>query len=189
MCYSFCPLGRSTRAEDRISTSFARFKKKLNEQNSHTKVLIKALSAGLQEAGYHAYYFSMSGLSPYCTVEGKMSCQGAWYEEKCPRRSAVYPFRHYVQRDDLSKWNFEHTITVKSIAAFIVEWSKKMPEGKKFCWSYFYQLMFHPPYVKFVEAGCHPTSEKGRKGVDYELAVIDSSLAVYFDVRGHVKAS
>ena len=42
--------------------------------------------------------------------------------------------------------------------------------------------------MKFVERGCHKRSEKGRKAVSYELAVVDAEFDEDFDFLDHVKA-
>ena len=110
----------------------------LSIKNELTDYLFAALAAGLTEAYYHNYYFTRTGASPYCDKKGAFRCQGAWNVKRCPWRSVIFPSRNHRQRVELTNWQFEHTVTLKDISAFIITWAKKMPEGKHFSWPHFY---------------------------------------------------
>ena len=178
------------RAETRVRGMFHRVKKMVESsvKNGLTDALFALLADGLTKAGYHGYYFSKTGTSPYCDKKGAFRCQSAWNVKRCPRRSVIFPLRNYRQRIELTNWQFEHTITIKDISAFIIKWAEKMPEGKHFSWPHFYQMLFHPSYVMFVERGCHEGGQKGRIGLNYDLAIIDDDFEVEFNVREHARA-
>ncbi|GAU87733.1 hypothetical protein RvY_00539 [Ramazzottius varieornatus] len=152
--------------------------------------LFSELAAALVNAEFHRSYVQMIGTvpSPFCDKNGRIKCSGAWNKKACLRQAQVSPYRNWVQRCELTNWNFEHVTTLKSMIDFIVEKGKNMPDGKKFSWSYFYKMLFMRPNVKLVERSCNVGGEVGRKTVDPAQGLIDVDVQEQLDAFAHPHA-